>query len=76
MSERLKIRWNDIGSPTEPGLYDYQGQPVRVARTHIEAAKQEDNPICVMVRIRPFVGRESYALSSIVAEPGPSGSGA
>ena len=69
MSDRLKIRWSEIGCPTEPGTYAYQGDPIRVTRTHIEAAKQNADPICVVVRIRPFIGRISYALSSIISEP-------
>ena len=69
MSDRVTIRWSEIGCPAEPGMYHYQGNPIRVTRTHIEAAKQNADPICVVVRIRPFIGPISYALSSILSGP-------
>jgi hypothetical protein len=68
MSDRLKILRSEIGCPTEPGIYEYQRDPIRVMRTHSEAAEQNANAIWVVVRIRPFIGRISYALSSIVPE--------
>ena len=67
MSDRLTIRWSEIGCPTEPGIYAYMGDPIRVTRIHIEAAKQDEDPMCVVVRIKPFIGPTSYALSSIVS---------
>ena len=70
MSDRLKIRWSELGCPTEPGMYAYQGDPIRVTRTHIEAARENADAICIVVRLKPFIGPMSCVLSSIVSEAG------
>jgi hypothetical protein len=67
--KRFKIRWNDLGCPTEPGNYEYQGNLVKVTRGNIEAAGGNPDAICTLICFTPISGPSSWVLGSIDSDP-------
>jgi hypothetical protein len=47
----IKIRWGDLGSPTQPGNYRYGPDMVSVMLADIEVARE--NPDAVFTAIHP-----------------------
>jgi hypothetical protein len=61
---QIKIRWGDLGSPTEPGEYRYGLDMVRVTLGDIELAK--GNPEAVFTAIHPdFYSDKPYLLTHV-----------
>jgi hypothetical protein len=48
---KIRIRWGDLGSPTQPGNYRHGRDVIRVMRGDISLAKV--NPDAVFTAIRP-----------------------
>jgi hypothetical protein len=65
----IKIRWGDLGSPTQPGNYRYGPDMVSVMLADIELAK--GNPDAVFTAIHPeFFSAETPYIISHVEFPG------
>jgi hypothetical protein len=66
---KIKIRWGDLGSPTQPGNYRYALDMVSVTLGDIELAK--GNPDAVFTAIHPdFYSDETPYLLTHVEFPG------
>ena len=50
--ERSRVLWSALGSPTQPGIYDWDGYLVHVEQTHIDAA--EGNPDAIFAALWQF----------------------
>jgi len=61
---QIKIRWRDLGSPTQPGEYRYGLDMVLVTVGDIELAK--GNPDAVFTAIHPdFYSGKPYILTCV-----------
>jgi hypothetical protein len=70
MTERqYKATWFDLGCPTEPGTYSWDGKPIEITAFHIAAAEDNPEAICTVIRYTPLSGPETYALGAI-EQPG------
>jgi hypothetical protein len=60
---QIKVRWGDLGSPTQPGNYQLGPHMVRVTLGAIEFA--ENNPDAEFIAIRPdcFSDETPYLLN-------------
>jgi hypothetical protein len=65
MTEQFEIRWSDLGSPAEPGMYVYRGDMVWVKPEHIESAGGNPDAVCTMNCFMPYRGLKTYSLASI-----------
>jgi hypothetical protein len=66
---QIKIRWCDLGSPTQPDNYRFGPHMVRVTLGDIELAN--GNPDAVFIAIRPdFFSAETPYLLTHVEFPG------
>ena len=61
--KQIKIRWGDLGSPTQPGNYHHGLDTVRVLLADIEFAK--GNPDAVFTAIHPefFSAERPYIIT-------------
>ena len=64
MTEPLKIRWGDLGSPTLPCEMDYYGKRIIVTAQDIEAAKEDPDAVFTAL-LSPVLAGERYALGSV-----------
>jgi hypothetical protein len=62
---RVLIRWGDLGSPTEPGTFNYRGMIVAVQHKDIAAARSNPDAIFSASQIRPHSGRSYYVLGKV-----------
>jgi hypothetical protein len=62
------VRWSDLGCPTEPGTYDYDGFPIIVRSHHVEGANNDPDTIFTVISVRPVSGPEQFALGGFVRE--------
>jgi hypothetical protein len=70
--QRLRIRWDDLGRPTEPCTREYNGELIDVRQRDIAAAQGNPNAVFIATRFRPWTGREYYRLGSVqIAEKAP-----
>ena len=62
---QIKVRWGDLGSPTQPGDYRFGPHMVRVTPGDIKLAK--GNPNAVFIAIHPdfFYSDEPYLLTGV-----------
>jgi hypothetical protein len=74
---QIKIRWRDLGSPTQPGEYRYGLDMVRVTVGDIELAKGNPDavftpihPISIQANLYPHPRRVSCRLIAEVARGG------
>jgi hypothetical protein len=66
---QIKVRWGDLGSPTQPGDYRFGPHMVRVTPGDIKLAK--GNPDAIFVAIHPeFFSDETPYLLTGVEFPG------
>ena len=63
--QRLRIRWDDLGRPTEPCTREYNGELVSVREQDIVAAQGNPDAVFTATRFRPWTGREYYRLGSV-----------
>lgn len=66
---QFNIRWADIGCPTEPGLYDYEGKSIHVKQVHIDATRGRPEALCTVVVFTPLKGPTTYGLGGIDPDP-------
>jgi hypothetical protein len=67
---QIKIRWGDLGSPTQPGRYRCGPDMVEVTPGDIKLAK--GNPDAVFIAIRPdFYSPETPYLLTGIEFPDP-----
>jgi len=61
---QMKVRWGDLGSPTQPGQYVIGLDAVSVTPADIELAK--GNPDTIFTAIHPdFYSTDTYLLTGI-----------
>ena len=65
MKHTMRIRWSDLGSPTEPGHYFYGEHTVRVRRGDIELANGNPNAVFTAIREIYHANEEPYKLTRI-----------
>jgi hypothetical protein len=67
--KQIKVRWGDLGSPTQPGIYRFGSDMVEVTPGDIKLAK--GNPDAVFIAIHPeFYSDETPYLLTGVEFPG------
>ena len=67
--KQIKVRWGDLGSPTQPGIYRFGSHMVEVTPGDIKLAK--GNPDAVFIAIHPeFYSDEMPYLLTGVEFPG------
>ena len=67
----IKIRWGDLGSPTQPGLYRY-GPDTMVQVTPGDIKLAKGNPDAVFIAIHPdFYSPETPYLLTGIEFPDP-----
>jgi len=65
MTERFKLRWSDLGCPSEPGAFEYQGRSIHVGPGHIATAAGNPNAICTVTCVSPYFGPPKYSVGLI-----------
>ena len=65
MTQRFRLRWSDLGCPTEPGTCEYQGMSIHVGRILIEEAGGNPDTICTVKCVSPYFGPPKYVVGSI-----------
>jgi hypothetical protein len=55
---RYRVRWKELGCPTEPGTYNWNGKPVQIMGVHIQAAGRNPDAICTLICWMPGGGSE------------------
>jgi hypothetical protein len=66
--KRIRVRWSDLGSPTQAGTYDYGIHRIGVTLGDIE--RSNGNPDAVFTAIHPdFYSREAPFLLTYVEFP-------
>jgi hypothetical protein len=62
---QIKVRWGDLGSPPEPGIYPYGSHKVEVTPGDIKLANR--NPDTVFTAIHPefFSDDTPYLLTGV-----------
>jgi hypothetical protein len=62
---QIKVRWADLGSPRQPGEYQFGAHVVRVTPGDIKLA--DGNPDAIFIAIRPefFPDDEPYLLTGV-----------
>ena len=64
-ARHLRIKWEDLGSPSISGTVGYRGSVVDVQDKNIVAAKGNPQAIFTATQIRPYVGRAYYVLGQV-----------
>jgi hypothetical protein len=65
MTARFKLRWRDLGSPTEPGICEYKGRSIHVARLDIVQAGGNPDTICTVNCLSPYFGPPKYLVGLV-----------
>ena len=65
VAPRLLIKWEDLGSPSISGTFDYRGTVVDVQDRNIVAAEGNPEAVFTATQIRPYVGRAYYVLGQV-----------
>ena len=65
MSEQIRIRWGDSGSPTGPCIIDYNGYRIVVRHQQIEEAQGNPAAIFTATRFEPQNGPPRYMLGAV-----------
>src|SRR5215217_4488833 len=68
--QRLRVRWGDLGCPTEPYVLEYQGGLIEVRQREIDAAKANPDVVFTAARFRTWSG-PSYLSLGILHLPQP-----
>src|SRR5215213_10406507 len=62
---RLKIRWADLGQPTEPCIRDYNGDIVEVRQRDIDAVVGNPDAVFAVSLFRLWTGPTYYRLGDV-----------
>ncbi|HEY0565020.1 MAG TPA: hypothetical protein VGC88_05520 [Terriglobales bacterium] len=62
---RLRIKWDDIGCPTQPCTREYKGEIVEVRQCDIEAANGNPNAVFTASQFRLWGGPSYYRLGFV-----------
>lgn len=68
--ERSRVLWSALGSPTRPGVYDWDGYLVHVEQVHIDAAEGNPEAICYLTSSSESSGLKTCRINS-VEQPDP-----
>jgi len=60
--QRLRIRWGDLGCPTEPCVLEYQGDLIEVRQREIDAAKANPDVVFTAARFQTWTGPSYFRL--------------
>ena len=62
---RFRLLWGALGSPTKPGIYDWDGCPLHVTQLHIDAAEGNPDAICYVTTSIPSSGPATCSINSV-----------
>lgn len=62
---RFRVLWGALGSPTKPGIYDWDGCPLHVTQVHIDAAEANPDAICYVTTSIPSSGPTMCSINSV-----------
>ena len=63
--KRLKIRWGELGQPTEPCFREYNGDLVEVRQRDIDVAAANPDAVFTASRVRLWTGPAYYRLGEV-----------
>jgi hypothetical protein len=61
---KTTVTWQDVGSPTEPGLYEFDDGVLYVKQRELDVWKEHPNALFTVSPIRPYVGPVRYVLGT------------
>jgi hypothetical protein len=60
----MKVTWQDVGSPIEPGNYEFEDGVLYVKQRELDIWKEHPDALFSVSSIRPYVGPTRYVLGS------------
>ena len=62
---KTTVTWQDVGSPTEPGLYEFDDGVLYVKQRELDVWKEHPNTLFTVWPIRPYVGPVRSSTQSL-----------
>ena len=63
--QRVKIRWGELGQPTEPCIREHKGDLVEVRQRDIDVAAANPDAVFTASRVRLWTGPAYYRLGEV-----------